>query len=72
MEHKEGRYNKHLKCRIYLNEGERSCPKCQGAGTLVTRRRGRSRVISLVCNKCLGYGKLDWVEDATGRIAKKK
>lgn len=48
-----------------LKDGEKLCPKCKG--------KGRTRVFyfhdhcdSLMCNKCYGKGKLDWVEQIVG------
>ena len=63
------RYNKHLKRVISLNEGERFCPKCDGAGALKcgwkTKRLKSSSLLQ--CHVCFGEGKLDWVEEAVGK-----
>lgn len=39
-----------------LQEGEVICDQCKGT----------SLYTHAICNKCLGYGKLDWVEIALG------
>jgi hypothetical protein len=38
-----------------------SCPKCNGKGYLLTRKRVLYR-----CPKCLGRRELDWVENVVG------
>jgi hypothetical protein len=43
---------------IVLNEGEMICDKCEGTG------EGDSNWVK--CKKCLGKGKVDWVENAMG------
>lgn len=64
------RYNKYLKQIISLNEGERFCPKCDGAGVVKCgwkRNRFVKSTSLLQCHICLGEGKLDWVEEAVGK-----
>jgi len=41
---------------VPLQEGEVICPKCKGYS-----------MMKFWCNKCFGYGKLDWVEVITGK-----
>lgn len=41
-----------------LNSGEELCHKCKGSGL-----QGKLEF----CNICLGSGKLDWVENMTGK-----
>jgi DnaJ-class molecular chaperone len=63
------RYNAHLKKVITTNEGENFCPKCDGLG-LVPRSgkiMEKTGVVHLICNKCLGDGKIDWVEKVVGK-----
>lgn len=62
------RYNAKHKCYITLKEGERFCPKCNGNGYV----KGPTRFSLLNCNVCLGDGKLDWIEEATGKKPKFK
>lgn len=56
-----------------MNEGEYLCKKCNGAG-LVPRSNINfngpvlnRKKITLICSECLGEGKLDWIEKATGK-----
>jgi DnaJ-class molecular chaperone len=60
------RYNKKKKCHITLKDGERFCPNCDGAGSV----RSPGRIIRLTCHICNGDGKLDWIEQATGKKRK--
>lgn len=61
-------YNILLKKRIHLNEGESFCFKCKGKGIVKHSQKTMSpATILLVCDKCLGSGKLDWIEIATGQ-----
>lgn len=66
------RYNCHLKKIIELSEGENFCLKCDGKGVVPKEGKifGRKGIINLVCNKCLGDGKLDWVEKVVGKRRK--
>lgn len=68
---KEQRYNAVRRCIIELNAGERFCPKCDGKGML-PKYNTKCRVLytPLQCNICLGTGKLDWIEEATGKSNK--
>ena len=59
------RYNSHLKQHIVLQEGEHFCKKCGGAGMVA--RSNSFRKEKLICEKCLGEGKLDWIEKAVGK-----
>lgn len=59
----EKRYNRKNKCHITLNDGERFCPKCDGVGYV----KGPKRFTLLTCNICNGDGKLDWIEEVTGK-----
>ena len=66
----EQRYNKHLKRLITLNEGEEFCSKCHGEGVLISKRTWitpSKKARFLICKKCMGDGKVDWVEKATGK-----
>jgi hypothetical protein len=48
-----------MKCEdIVLQEGEMICDKCEGTG------EGDSNWVK--CKKCLGEGKVDWIENAMG------
>jgi len=58
-------YNEHLRKDIILNEGEEYCPKCNGGGLHVDIKTTKWLTYSR-CKKCLGKGKLDWIEQAMG------
>lgn len=64
------RYNDYRKRLISLNEGEKFCPKCDGRGRVKEFNKYRVNKISLICNKCLGDGKIDWIETATGKSSR--
>jgi DnaJ-class molecular chaperone len=52
-----------------LNEGEEFCPKCKGRGQVpLINIETKTVRYYLRCSYCLGKGKLDWVEMATGPI----
>ncbi len=59
------RYNRHKQKYIVLKEGEYFCKKCNGSGD-VPRSNATHRK-NLICSKCLGEGKLDWIEKAVGK-----
>ena len=63
------RYNKFNKCLRELSKGEEWCKKCRGDGVVVCKRdSGMFRKgHPLTCNECMGDGKVDWVEKATGK-----
>ena len=63
------RYNQNKKQYIKLQEGEKFCPKCDGKGRVPKNNNSREIRFakSLNCDKCMGDGKLDWVEEATGK-----
>ena len=62
------RYNAFHRKHITLEEGERFCTKCDGKGKVPRNNTilGQT-VILLVCNECLGDGKIDWVEEVVGK-----
>jgi len=50
-----------------LKEGETICPECKGKGKHpVVNEKGIIRGYN-ACEKCLGHGKLDWVERVVGK-----
>lgn len=64
------RLNYFKKVYISLNEGEEFCDMCNGKG----RVKGTFKVsqydhpgFDLLCDKCLGDGKLDWIDKITGK-----
>ena len=67
------RYNKFLKSMTVVEKGEELCTQCQGAGLYAPKQAYNkygfplTKKAMLVCNKCLGEGKIDWVEKATGK-----
>jgi hypothetical protein len=52
-----------------LKEGEVVCPECNGSGGQINYIGDPRdlKVVSKVCLKCLGEGKLDWVELVVGK-----
>jgi DnaJ-class molecular chaperone len=70
MNHK--RYNKHLKRLISLKEGEEFCSECNGEGVIISKRifTPSKKTHLLICKTCIGDGKVDWVEKATGKRKK--
>jgi DnaJ-class molecular chaperone len=69
------RYNAHKKNYVVLEEGQEFCRKCGGSG-LVRRskyegkHRPKRKNRMLICDNCLGEGKIDWVEKAVGKMVK--
>ncbi len=61
------RYNIYHKKLIQLNDGEKFCPKCDGKGKVKQNGYYLTTNIVLTCDKCLGDGKIDWIEKATGK-----
>jgi DnaJ-class molecular chaperone len=69
----EKRYNYYHKKIIAIGDGERFCPKCNGKGKIFSGKEFYLRRIfniRLTCDKCLGDGKIDWVEQAIGKQSK--
>ena len=57
---------KQIEYKHWLNEGEIFCDKCNGTGYK------KDAILSnlnfdIYCNKCLGEGKLDWIENIVGK-----
>ena len=48
--------------KIKLEEGEVICDKCNGTGEKTYEGWG-----GLPCDRCLGHGKLDWIENMMGK-----
>lgn len=44
---------------IHLEEGEQICPKCNGSSASILKRN--------YCKFCLNSGKVDWIENITGK-----
>jgi len=65
------RFNKRKNKVIELNKGEKFCDKCKGKGVVLNRHKALrppyKTIKYLECNKCLGAGKLDWVEEIVGK-----
>ena len=56
--------------RVFLRKGEMLCPSCNGKGYLgisLTRSKSIGRAKPKPCDKCKGNGKIDWVENITGK-----
>ena len=52
-----------------LKEGEIICDKCKGAGSTKVKRdprRSGPYHPTMICIKCLGEGKIDWIENIIG------
>lgn len=50
-----------------LEEGEVFCPKCNGGGSYPYKFVKLEDPKYCRCNKCLGTGKLDWIEVCMGK-----
>lgn len=54
-----------------LNPGEVKCKNCNGYGSLNPYLKKKSSksysLIGIKCPKCLGTGKLDWIENVVGK-----
>jgi len=48
--------------KLELEEGEIKCPKCKGKGYIKDPRGFKT-----ACVKCLGCGKIDWIENVVGK-----
>jgi len=65
------RYNINKKQYIKLQDGEKFCPKCDGRGKVPKNKSSGLRFsVQLQCDKCLGDGKIDWIEEAVGKRKK--
>jgi hypothetical protein len=67
---KEKRYNTVYNSYVELKEGEEFCPLCKGRGRVVgaiNERFPSCARPALFCHKCLGTGKLDWIEKVIGK-----
>lgn len=54
--------------KIELNPGEHLCDECNGEGrTGFTIPNKHIRSYPIICNKCRGNGKLDWIENIVGK-----
>ena len=49
--------------KLELLEGEMICPKCNGTGVYYNKYD----ISTFTCSKCLGEGKLDWIENIVGK-----
>ncbi|MCF8019848.1 MAG: hypothetical protein K9L62_10610 [Vallitaleaceae bacterium] len=55
-----------MKSKLFteLKPGECECDQCHGTGLHVKFYNGGD---DIWCDKCLGYGKLDWIEMVVGK-----
>lgn len=66
----ETRFNMVKKQFITLTDGEKFCKKCDGKGAVPIRNRTNPKFLTvkyLKCSECFGDGKIDWIEQATGK-----
>lgn len=64
------RFNKFKNKLITLRDGEQFCKKCKGMGAVPYKNPKKISFLAtkfLTCSVCFGDGKLDWVEQATGK-----
>jgi len=61
----------HINDNITLLENEYLCEPCNGWGR-VMNEDGELRTIYVQCPRCLGEGKLDWVENIVGKREENK
>lgn len=65
------RFNRYKNKLISLREDETFCKKCNGKGIIKNKYKYRippfNKIKYLTCNECLGDGKYDWIEQATGK-----
>ncbi len=70
----EKRFNTFKNKFIKLSEGEQFCKKCRGRGMVPNKSKEKffpfSKRQFLICNICLGDGKIDWVEKVIGKTYK--
>jgi hypothetical protein len=59
----------HINDNLTLLENEYLCEPCNGWGR-VMNEDGEIRTIYVQCPRCLGEGKLDWVENVVGKLKK--
>jgi hypothetical protein len=50
-----------------LKDGETICPECNGTGRSLRGKDEKDPFGWLFCPKCVGSGKLDWVEMVVGK-----
>jgi DnaJ-class molecular chaperone len=53
-----------------LKEGEVICPKCKGSGNQADWMHLPDYRVHMECCHCNGSGKLDWIENITGKKEK--
>ena len=51
--------------KIKCEEGELICDKCEGRGSIPSIQNPQT--MASTCSKCLGAGKVDWVENILGK-----
>lgn len=61
-----------MKSELVLNEGEMICDKCEGTGEDSSQSASSVYSFTRFCKKCLGTGKVDWVENAMGKKPNKE
>ena len=53
-----------------LKEGEQRCVRCDGGGIVYIFEEAIPSIHDLVCPKCNGEGKINWIEDVFGKQKK--
>jgi len=57
--------------KIQLKEGEVVCDKCYGT-CHEPNSDDNDDLCTEICGRCLGHGKLDWIENIVGKIREKR
>ena len=56
---------------VQLKEGEVICDRCQGT-CHEPNSNDNDELCTEICGRCLGHGKLDWIENIVGKIREKR
>lgn len=60
-----------MKSNIELGPGDVLCNECDGSGYTIVENENKTNAVfeqlNIICPKCYGRGKLDWIENIVGR-----
>jgi len=61
-----------MKPNLIINPGEVLCDKCSGDGWIKRENKNENNsqffdYLNIICDKCYGVGKLDWIEIIVGK-----